>query len=357
MSAIAQRAACITLLRLALISAAAWTPSQAASGQHNHLASTDEQLTYFSRVMSGVDASDAGSHCLTPECIILIFKSSFERTRRRGIIVDVGASTGETSTRIVELLGQPMLSYAGFDWRCHDLNRPLTLYAFEPNAGSFKLLRRNPRLMRARKSGAQIRFVEAAVSNVPGNRTIYHVGPGDSGSSFQRHCKGLSHCEQHASSVRVLTLDQYFGRKPRQIHLLKVDAEGYDPLVLQGAEKLFFQKRVKFVIFEYISLWATAEHKISLHSVVHRLHISGYLCFAMTIGALVPLSGHCWQSDYESFSYRNVLCGQQDDPDLFDAYVAYGTNYYTLAYALDNLQLHRPLVTNASWHDRRFLRL
>mmetsp|Transcript_4075 Transcript_4075/g.4609 ORF Transcript_4075/g.4609 Transcript_4075/m.4609 type:complete len:99 (+) Transcript_4075:51-347(+) len=97
MLTIAHCAACIVLLPLAFINAAAWAPSQAASRRHNHLASTDEQLTYFSRVMSGVDASDAGSHCLTPECIIFLIKSSFERTRRRGIIIDVGASTGEVS--------------------------------------------------------------------------------------------------------------------------------------------------------------------------------------------------------------------------------------------------------------------
>ena len=73
--------------------------------------------------------------------------------------------------------------------------------------------------------------------------------------------------------------------------------------------------------------------------VVDEMHSYGYVCFLMTRAALVPLHSSWWQDIYSAIKWANVFCGQSADHDLFDAYVAYGTNNYTLAHAFNHLRV------------------
>ncbi|CAJ1349081.1 unnamed protein product, partial [Effrenium voratum] len=136
----------------------------------------------------------------------------------------------------------------------------------------------------------------------------------------------------------------------RKVFLLKVDAEGFDPLVLKGADRLLRKRRVRpgeggassvfvsrfftvrfagtqkfrrFLVFEVDRAWHKAGHGISLEQVVSRLFRLGYFCFVMHPEVLVPVYGIWWNPTYNSFTWANVFCALRNDPALFAVFVSY----------------------------------
>jgi len=165
------------------------------------------------------------------------------------------------------------------------------------------------------------------VSDVPGKAAFYQSSKFEETASLTPKSSG-----QQGVEVEVLTLDGFFS-KPLMIHFLKIDAEGYDPLVLRGARSLLKRKRVKFIVFEYGIHWGRAAHGISLQAAVMELFRLGYGCFLMTRAALIPLFDQWWQEGYAANDWANVFCGLLGTPATFEAYIAYGTNNHTRLFA------------------------
>jgi len=305
------------------------------------------QLKYFRRVAQGTLAGWEG--CTGAESIFYMLKASFERGGRRGAIVDVGANIGDTIVAAITVFASEMMMAPIYPFQCNDLNGGVTVYAFEPNPETFAALKErlesSPGLQKMR-----LFAVKAALSDTPGNMTLYHRGAGDtlaslSESAANSHNESWAGEPNHRTEVQILTLETAI-RDRQAIHLLKVDAEGYDPLVLRGAQSFLKRRRIKFLVFEFSEVpWREAGHGISLHIAVSELHHHGYACFLMTRAALVPVYGRWWQDLYGGIKWANFFCGQLGDHDLFDAYVAYGTNNYTLAHALTHLRA----VSGSPW--------
>jgi hypothetical protein len=51
--------------------------------------------------------------------------------------------------------------------------------------------------------------------------------------------------------VEVITLDEYFAARAHPIEVLKIDVEGADTLVLEGAEKLLSRGLIEHIFFEF----------------------------------------------------------------------------------------------------------
>jgi len=296
--------------------------------------------TYFSWAAS--HANRFGDEMCTTETIAILVKLAFERQGRRGLIIDVGANLGNVAEHFLKVFslptfmanaGQPV---AGTLDLCQDLNSGLTYYGFEPHHLLFPHLKEK---LQPYSTHHQIRVLPVAVSNFSGTAQLYH-GCGDvsfQGASLVKteHLDRRGKCRY---KVTVVTLDQkfYHNKVVRQsgIFLLKIDAEQNDALVLEGGWRLLRNRMVKFLIFE---TWLKTAHGISFQGMVAKLHSIRYVCFLVTKVALVPLSSSWWQPQYKALGVSNVLCGQSGDRDLFDAYIAYGTNNFTLFYALSNL--------------------
>uniref|UniRef100_A0A7S1W681 Methyltransferase FkbM domain-containing protein n=1 Tax=Alexandrium catenella TaxID=2925 RepID=A0A7S1W681_ALECA len=218
----------------------------------------------------------------------------------------------------------------------------MRVYSFEANPASYKLLKRTL-WWELGSSEHNITTKCALVSDREGRAEIFHRGAADleASASPGTATEGGKPLEK-SSEVDAVSLDGLFAAGGRRIHLLKVDTEGFDPVVLRGASQLLSQRLVKFLVFEYSSKWRLAGHKLTLKGVVGKLEQQGYSCFFMKPHVLVPLTGKWWQDVYElkhQIFVVNVFCGQTADHDLFDAYVGFGTSSYTLLYALANLQI------------------
>lgn len=122
--------------------------------------------------------------------------------------------------------------------------RSKRVIAFEPEP---KNLERFNDLIR----NNQIKNIEVepiAVADKTGKIKFY------TSQAHAHHSLGLAHTSQSAAQfieVDVVTLDEFCEKKQiKKIDCLKVDVEGFEYEVFQGAKELFKNKCVKYVIFE-----------------------------------------------------------------------------------------------------------
>ena len=153
-----------------------------------------------------------------PDLVALIVKL----LPRSGVFVDVGANIGLVS-----------LSVAA--------RRPdASVFAFEPDPANATRFLRNADLNNAH---AQCRLEMVALGSEAGVAEIARGS--ESGHSH------IAIGEEHGSSISVDTLDAYAARLGLEtIDVLKVDVEGYEPFVFQGAAGLLGDGRVGAIVCE-----------------------------------------------------------------------------------------------------------
>lgn len=98
------------------------------------------------------------------------------------------------------------------------------------------------------------------------------------------------------------------------IDLLTIDAEGFDPLIIDGASKLLASKRARIVEFEYhrVGMWVKGR---SLRTTLDQMYTAGYQCYwegnDAVKGALAPAGGSDWCPEFEFRNMSNVLCASE----------------------------------------------
>lgn len=217
--------------------------------------------------------------------------TDFEGSRRDRIMLDVGANQGDFTASLLATKRR---------------DESWTIYQFEPDQIEASKLR--ARSFDA--AGAEIHVVEAAATDFDGLVTL-HV-PNNSNTGPQPHATlaKSAHVWKHGTTstplqVRALSLDSWAVRTfhGQHVDMLKVDTEGADPHVLNGARRLL--KSTDVLLFEYSHLWATTG--TSLRAVI-QLALSAEFDQVYLIGrqsALLDL--RCWNSDFETWWWSNVL--------------------------------------------------
>lgn len=117
------------------------------------------------------------------------------------------------------------------------------------------------------------------------------------------------------TAVSTTTIDAYAkGEGLERIHWLSIDAEGWDPLILEGTRRLFAEKRVDLVEFEYHhkGLWDATRpvgERRDLKAALSALATHGYQCFWQgDKGALARASGGAWCDSFEFRAHSNLVC-------------------------------------------------
>lgn len=136
-------------------------------------------------------------------------------------ILDVGANDGSSALKFHRAFPQA------------------TIHSFEPVSSTFAALQRTV------DGVPRIRCHQLALGEQAGEATIYLTDYSTTSSIVRpRHVRG-------EETVRMTTIDGFVAEQSVPgIDLLKVDAEGYDLEVLQGAVGLFDRGAVKFVLIE-----------------------------------------------------------------------------------------------------------
>jgi len=271
-----------------------------------------------------------------------LLKRTFDTSdkKHKGVLVDVGANIGSASSRMLEVYGG--VEYHKFTKNfkdgyiiCQDKEKPVELYAFEPNPEAFETVKERSE---EEDWGVKhsIHLVEAAVSDKAGNMSLYHGEGTDETASLSSTSNGDLYWK--SDTVDVVVLDVFFNATTNvtttPIHFLKIGTEGFDGYVLRGATNLLRAKNVEYLVFEYSKKWQQTPSQMSLQQTSQDLADLGYACFLILPQTLVPISGQWWQPEYEFYGWSNVFCAQADDPKLFNVYSGYGAhNEHTRAFA------------------------
>jgi FkbM family methyltransferase len=93
-------------------------------------------------------------------------------------------------------------------------------------------------------STSRVHIIQNAVSDLPSNSKI----------KFSIH-GGSTTASNGTLAVSSIRLDDVKWPRRSSILLLKIDVEGFELNVLRSAEKLFREKRIHHVIFEYTAWW------------------------------------------------------------------------------------------------------
>lgn len=143
--------------------------------------------------------------------------------KHKPIIFDIGAHTGTYSKKILHA------------------NKNSEIYAFEPNKSlNFQL-----------KKTKDIHFFNIALSNRNGTSTFYVPIKKKTLASLQKRESWDSNSVTKID-VQTKTLDSFCKQQNiSQITFVKIDTEGYEFEVLQGAKDLLRNRKIQYIQFEF----------------------------------------------------------------------------------------------------------
>jgi FkbM family methyltransferase len=148
------------------------------------------------------------------------------------VVVDIGANIGYYTLIAAKLVGNKGI-----------------VYAFEPEPSNYKLLCKNIQA----NGYTNIVPIGKAVSKTTGKTKLYVNAAMTNFSSFGKdnvltHSKNLDCLE-----VETITLDDFFERTvgDDRIDLMKIDVEGAEELVVDGAERVLRNNRLK-ILMEFV---------------------------------------------------------------------------------------------------------
>jgi FkbM family methyltransferase len=191
-----------------------------------------------------------GSH----EPLVTRWMAEFLSAAPRGIAIDIGANLG---------------------WHAlHAARHPNveTVVAFEPDPFNAWLLERNL----AENAIGNVIVESRAVAAAPGTAHLHRYGR----NNFGRHSLAADH-GQGSRTVPVTDLDgalSALGLGERPIALIKIDVEGYEPAVIDGATKTL--QRADGLILEY-SPELSAAGGLSTTAMMARLKDAGFSPFVL----------------------------------------------------------------------------
>ena len=163
-----------------------------------------------------------------------------------GTFVDVGANVGLYSAYLFDKFDRFIL--------------------FEPSPSTFRTLTENCAL----NPGTDCRPLNLAVADAPGMLDFIDLG----GLSSTSRVPGRNEIDEANASVFVTTLDAEIHLEDGPI-VLKVDVEGLEERVFQGAVRLFADRQVRLLIFERLE-------RTNLERVEALLYGFGYRLFVLT---------------------------------------------------------------------------
>lgn len=183
-----------------------------------------------------------------------------------------------------------------------NLNPSVTIHCFEPTASAFAELK--TRLAKEIKTGkltannaglsTEIGEAELFIYNELDQRNSLHLNPAhDFDSSLL-----------HKEKIKLTTLDDYIERnKISHIDFLKIDVEGHEAKVIEGAASSLKKKIIKCVQFEYNNNWAAAG--FTLENVFGTLTPIGFKFYRLTLWGSLPIKR--FESDLENFKHSNYI--------------------------------------------------
>ena len=173
-------------------------------------------------------------------------------------VLDVGANTGEWTQSILD--AAPAVE---------------RVVCFEPGEAALRALGRHT-------EDKRVSIVDAAVSDHAGEHEFLEVRDAGVTSSLVAVPGDTPHVSR---TVRVVTIDDELSRLSiEHVDMMKIDVEGMDLHVLQGAAQALADHRIELIQFEHNILWAAAGSTLAAAFSLLRQH--GYEVYALLTDGL-----------------------------------------------------------------------
>jgi len=150
------------------------------------------------------------------------------RLPKNAVVFDVGANIGQFAEIALK--------------NCQHVQ----LHSFEPSSTAFDLLERNI-------ASSAVRLNRCGLGDKEGEMILHAPAPGSELGSFSR--RRLDHFGMvvgHSEKVQITTVDAYCKRNNIvKIDLLKVDIEGHEMTVFNGARAMLTTGKIREILFEF----------------------------------------------------------------------------------------------------------
>jgi FkbM family methyltransferase len=146
-----------------------------------------------------------------------------------GVVLDIGANEGEFTALILSA------------------SRNLRIISFEPHPQTYLRLQK-----RFAVNQKRVEVVNCALGNQPGEISLFDYSDTDGSehaSVFREVIEGTRGRKAREHKVKLLTLDAL--EIKGKIKLIKIDVEGFELSVLQGARKLLADKQPQYIVIEF----------------------------------------------------------------------------------------------------------
>lgn len=169
----------------------------------------------------------------------MVYLGAYERWETRQVrrllgpgmtFVDIGANVGYFSLLAASLVGAQG-----------------RVFAVEPSPYAVERLRRT---IADNRLESRIRLEAVGLGSEKGSTKLFDADPSN-------HTPAMFGADDAASStVPIATLDELIDVwGARQIDLLKIDVEGYEPKVFAGAKRTLAERKIKAILCEFNGLW------------------------------------------------------------------------------------------------------
>lgn len=200
-------------------------------------------------------------------------------------IFDVGANKGDFTNLVFSYFSN---------------NEPFFIHCFEPSKAAFEKLSNNL------KNNSHLVLNNIGLGKTKGEFDLFTNSPGSGGASLTK--RNLEHFDidfSQSEKVQIDKVDNYCSAKNIQhIDLLKIDVEGHELDVLNGAEKMFINNNIKMVSFEFGG--CNIDTRTFFQDFYYFFKKHNFQLYRITpSGYLYPISSY--KESYEQFRTTNFL--------------------------------------------------
>lgn len=241
-----------------------------------------------------IDARRDGANSMSENGEFVLLKSIVTAAGKLDevVVCDIGANVGDYSKKLLDFAGAT------------GLIKKLKLYLFEPNPSCLELIKSRF----AHMTDSVVNVVPMIITNNSGSARFYVTGETAGTSSMRVDMRTQKATEIEASCI---TLDDYCRDQGiTRLFFAKVDTEGNDMRVLEGAKGLLERGAIDFLQFEYNHRWILFRNY--LKDVFDLVEPLGYQVAKVTPKGLEVYPR--WHFELEVFWEGNYLIGKDFKP-------------------------------------------
>lgn len=204
------------------------------------------------------------------------------------MVFDVGANTGSYSIQIKKLFPKAKI------------------FSFEPNPTIFKILKNNigKENIKAFNIGFSSKKGKSKLWDFADDAKLKHTQPTSTLSSVYKDVITEYHKQKPKSySVRLETLDDFaIKNKIKEIDFLKIDTEGSELEILEGAKNLLSKNKIRVIQFEFNEM--NVFSRVFFKDFIDLL--DNYKLYRLIPNGLLPIENY-QPKLHEIFAFQNII--------------------------------------------------